>query len=139
MALQGNDLMGEITTQRHNCRPCHGNGFISEPGDTCGICKGQGYIENESDCESVCPTCKGDGYMMARRSCNECNGKGFKVSIYETTDYVMPCIPCGGTGWIKEDQVYQDDYGTYVNQCQVICCVCHGRGIITDQRIKRIR
>ncbi len=130
--------MGERTTQRHTCSQCHGNGYIAYPGEDCGNCKGQGYLEPMSGGESVCPACNGIGYRMTTRPCTECNEKGFKVSIYETTDFVKQCVPCGGTGWVNEDHVYYDYYGNHVIQRTVECSVCHGRGIITDQRTTRV-
>jgi DnaJ-class molecular chaperone len=131
--------MVERVTEKHTCSQCNGRGMISYPGKDCGNCKGRGYIDTLTGEESVCPACNGEGYKMASSPCKECNGMGFHISVYEVTDYSIACIPCGGTGRITEEIIYSDIYGTRVDQRQVECPVCHGTGIITDRRIKRIK
>ncbi len=131
--------MAVRVTQRHNCSQCNGNGEISFPGEDCRSCKGKGYIETPTGDEAVCPGCQGNGYRMASRPCKECKGRGYQVALYEVSDYATPCVPCGGTGRINEERAYSDFYGSYVDQRQVECPVCHGKGVISDQRIKRIK
>ncbi len=131
--------MAARDTQKHTCNQCKGKGEIPYPGEDCGSCNGKGYIDTLLGDQAVCPVCKGDGYKMISRTCKECKGRGFQVSIYEVTDYAKPCVPCGGTGRVKEEYGYSDFYGSFVDQRQVECPVCRGIGTITNQRIKRIK
>jgi DnaJ-class molecular chaperone len=131
--------MAVKVTQKHTCNQCNGNGEISFPGEGCGDCKGKGYVETLSGEEAVCTSCSGNGYKMSSGPCRDCKGRGFHVSLYEVTDYATPCVPCGGTGRVNEERAYSDFYGSYIEQRQVEFRVCHGKGIITDQRIKRIK
>ena len=131
--------MAERMTERHTCSKCNGKGFIAEHGDNCCRCKTKGYLENGTGRESVCPTCNGDGFTMNNRICSECGGKGYKVYIYEITNFLQQCVSCVGTGCVDQEPVTSDFYGNRASQNTKECSVCHGRGIITDQRIKRIR
>lgn len=131
--------MADRMAERYTCSKCNGKGSVAEQGDDCRHCNRKGYLQNGAGGESVCPTCNGNGFTMNNRICSACGGKGNIVYIYEITNYLQICPSCAGTGCVNQELVTSDSYGSHASQHLVECSVCHGRGSITDQRIKRIR
>ena len=131
--------MSERAAQKHTCSQCKGQGVIHHPGASCRNCRGQGFNETVSGEASICPACNGQGSGQSIRPCGRCSGQGYTVGIYEITDYSVACPSCGGTGWFFEEKISVEFYGNRVEQHRLKCPLCHGRGILSEQRFKAIR
>ncbi len=76
---------------------------------------------------------------MTTRPCRECNGRRFKVVIYEFVDDINDCSLCKGTGSIEERIWFTDLYGDHVQARQVMCPRCYGDGTTESHSCKTIR
>lgn len=83
--------------RKEKCSTCGGTGSKSGKRNVCPKCNGAGRIRQVASSffgqviqESVCPTCRGEGYVVAD-ACPVCNGSGL-----ETTDSMVTVdIPAG--------------------------------------------
>lgn len=47
-----------------------------------------------------CETCSGTGVAKHRRTCSACVGSGQVSEAVRTHEFVLPCAPCEGTGYV---------------------------------------
>ena len=118
----------ERTPHRLPCAQCNGTGAVTSPAGRCDVCRGQGFVNLESGYEVICPSCNGEGRTVVTRLCRDCNGRSYRVVIYEFADDINVCSLCTGTGSIEERLWFTDLYGDHVQVRQVRCPRCFGSG-----------
>lgn len=76
---------------------------------------------------------------MATRLCRDCNGRTYRVVIYEFVDDINDCSLCHGTGSIEERIWFTDLYGDHVQVRPVRCPRCFGSGSTSTFSNRTIR
>ena len=90
----------EAMSHLSKCQVCGGKGTVtvSEPIRECGFCGGEGVSPG---LRITCQVCKGKGVVTVKEpveKCPHCDGLGIPPSEPQS----LPCIVCGGTGWISK-------------------------------------
>ena len=143
-----------ITTPKHSCTTCHGNGRVVCPECggkkkfECSDCHGKGHHDKCSNCGSTgkvrCTTCGGSGKVPVDCpvcnwgkvpktrliNCDRCHGTG----IDSWTDRFRTCPKCGGSGQIKDyyDDICPNCHGDYEGfRGKETCSACSGTGKVT--------
>ena len=85
-----------------SCGYCNGKGKFNVGTTTCGICYGDGYIQDVWGKWQRC-LCGGDGEVIEYLSCNICEGSGkLYYDCSNCSDGTLPasrtCVSCDGTG-----------------------------------------